>query len=113
MLTLYPPTEISEGYTMEDVDEKYVITDRKRSLEIYYVQGLASHVEGMLMAYLPTEKILIEADLFDTNVGAGAQPELHRALLQNVRQLGLDVITIAPIHGPAAPWSDFLKAASR
>ncbi len=65
MVSLYPPTEISEGYTMEDVDEKYVLTDGTRNLEIYYVQGLAAHVEGMLMAYLPKEKIIIEADLYD------------------------------------------------
>ena len=58
MVSLYPPTEISEGYTMEDVDEKYVISDGTRNLEIYYVQGLTSHVEGMLMAYLPKEKIV-------------------------------------------------------
>ncbi len=105
LVSLYPPTEISEGYTMEDIDEKYVLTDRARSLEIYYVQGLASHVEGMLMAYLPNEKILIEADLFDTNAGAGSRPALRQALLANVRQLRLDVETVAPIHGPAVPWS--------
>ena len=45
--------KISEGYTMEDVDEKYVLSDGKRMMDIYYVQGLNSHVEGMLMAYLP------------------------------------------------------------
>ena len=114
MLALYPPTEISEGYTMEDIDEKYVITDRKRSLEIYYVQGLASHAEGMLMAYLPNEKILIEADLFNPGE-QGADPvataPLYQALEANVRQLGLEVRTIAPIHGPAAPWKAFLDAA--
>ena len=41
------------------------ISDGTRIMHIYYVQPLA-HVEGMLMAYLPKEKMLIEADLFDT-----------------------------------------------
>jgi glyoxylase-like metal-dependent hydrolase (beta-lactamase superfamily II) len=113
MLSLYPPTEISEGYTMEDVDEKYVITDGSRSMEIHYVQGLDSHVEGMLMAYLPGEQILVEADLFDPpNPGAARSTKasaVNQALYDNVRQLGLEVSTIAPIHGPAAPWSEFLK----
>ena len=109
MVSLYPPTEISEGYTMEDVDEKYVITDGKRLLEIYYVQGLNSHVEGMLMAYLRHEKMLIEADLFNTAADSPAPPALRRALFDNVRQIGLDVATVVPIHGPPAPWSDFLK----
>ena len=61
-MALYSPTEIAEGYTMEDVDEKYILSDGTRNLDIYYVQGLP-HVEGMLMAFLPKEKIIIEADL--------------------------------------------------
>jgi len=106
MVSLYPPTEISEGYTMEDVDEKYIISDGTRNLDIYYVQGLNSHAEGMLMAYLPKEKILIEADLYDPPV---ANPPLNRAFYNNVQQIGLEVLTIAPIHGRAVPWGDFLK----
>lgn len=111
MMSLYPPTEISEGYTMEDVDEKYVITDGTRSLEMYYVQGLASHVEGMLMAYLPKEQILIEADLYEPSA---TQPTpTNKALLDNVRHIGLDVVTIAPLHGQPVPWSDFLKVVGK
>lgn len=109
MLALYPPTEIAEGYTMEDVDERYVLSDGERLLELHYVQGLSSvHVEGMLMAYLPKEKILIEADLFDlTAEGAViSSAEQHEALRRNVGQLGLEVETIVPIHGRPTPWSD-------
>ena len=110
MLALYPPTEISEGYTMEDVDEKYVITDRSRSLEIYYVQGLSTHAEGMLMAYLPKEELLIEADLFNPQE-QGADPTvagpLHQALQNNVDQLDLAVDRIVPIHGKPVSWNDF------
>jgi glyoxylase-like metal-dependent hydrolase (beta-lactamase superfamily II) len=109
LVSLYPPTELSEGYTMEDVDEKYVISDGTRNMDIYYVQGLNTHVEGMLMAYLPAEKILIEADLYDPP--ASVPGPIHKVFYNNVKQLGLDVSTIAPIHGPAVPWSDFLKLA--
>ncbi|MBI1357928.1 MAG: MBL fold metallo-hydrolase [Acidobacteria bacterium] len=115
LMALYPPTEISEGYTMEDVDEKYILGGRDRLLELHYVQGLADHVEGMLMAYLPNEKILIEADLFDPVDGGGpplSPPSLHRALKTNVEQIGLQVETIAPIHGPAVPWSAFEQTLS-
>ena len=111
MMSLYPPTEISEGYTMEDVDEKYVLSDGARNLEIYYVQGLASHVEGMLMAYLPKEKLLIEADLYDPPAAKTTMPAkptaVHLAFYNNVQQIGLDVTTIVPIHGKPVPWSEF------
>jgi glyoxylase-like metal-dependent hydrolase (beta-lactamase superfamily II) len=114
MMALYPPTEISEGYTMEDVDENYALTDGERFMTIHYVQGLNVHAEGMLMAFLPKEKILIEADMFDSPA-PGEKPvesgaPARRALLNNVKQIGLDVKTIAPIHGRAVAWSEFLKA---
>ena len=112
MVSLYPPTEISEGYTMEDVDEKYILGDGERFLEVHYVQGLSSHVEGMLMAYLPAERILIEADLY----GPGLLPDelqrptdVEQALLRNVTQLGLKPATIAPIHGRSVKWEEFLR----
>ncbi len=62
----WPPTEVSEGYNYEAVQESYVITDNRRILRVYYVQPLR-HVEGMLMAYLPAERIAFQADLFDTH----------------------------------------------
>jgi hypothetical protein len=56
ILSLWPPTEVAEGYNYEAVQENYVITDNTRILRVYYVQPLA-HVSGMLMAYLPAERI--------------------------------------------------------
>ncbi|MCP5117469.1 MAG: MBL fold metallo-hydrolase [bacterium] len=116
MVSLYPPTELDEGYTIEDVDEKYVLNDGSRQLEIFYVQGLNSHAEGMLMAYLPRERILIEADLFDPPP-AGLPPAepsaVHKAFHRNVEQLGLEVMTIAPIHGLPVRWERFLEVVGR
>ena len=60
----WPPTELAEGYTHEAIQENYVITDDSRILRVYYVQPLR-HVAGMLMAYLPNEQIVFQADLFD------------------------------------------------
>jgi glyoxylase-like metal-dependent hydrolase (beta-lactamase superfamily II) len=112
MVTLYQPTEIREGYTMETVAENYVISDGTRNMHISYVQPLA-HAEGMLMAYLPKEQIVIEADLYDS-VPSGGRPAAnpaHMSFYRHVKRLGLNVATIAPIHGRPVPWSDFLKAA--
>jgi glyoxylase-like metal-dependent hydrolase (beta-lactamase superfamily II) len=116
MVSLVPPTELSEGYTMEDVDEKYIVSDGTRNLEIYYVQGLTAHAEGMLMAFLPKERILIEADLFDSPAPGQtltASRGLHEALVRNVLQQGLEVETIAPIHGQPVAWKAFLSQLGR
>ena len=55
MMSLWPPTEVAEGYQYETVRENYVLSDGTRNMHISYVQPLA-HVEGMLMAYLPKRK---------------------------------------------------------
>ena len=111
-LSLYPPTELAEGYQLEAVDMKHTISDGTRNLDVYYVQG-SPHAEGMLMAYLPTEKILIEADVF-TPPAPGAQPpatppESAVNLYDNVQAYNLDVTTIAPLHGLVVPWGDLLR----
>jgi glyoxylase-like metal-dependent hydrolase (beta-lactamase superfamily II) len=108
MLSLWPPTELAEGYQYETVRENYVLSDGIRNMHISYVQPLA-HAEGMLMAYLPKEKVAIEADLYDPAIGNTAPTAANRTFYSHVQRLGLDIATIAPIHGQAVPWSDFAK----
>jgi glyoxylase-like metal-dependent hydrolase (beta-lactamase superfamily II) len=112
MVSLWPPTELAEGYQYETVRENYWLKSGERSMHISYVHPL-THAEGMLVAYLPSEGILIEADLFDSPA-PGAAPQTrataaNRSLLGHVRRLGLDVETIVPIHGPPVAWSDFTR----
>jgi hypothetical protein len=62
----------------------------------------------MLVAYLPAERLLIEADLLDTHEGVPTVvTDNHRALYNQVKRLGLDVRTIVPIHGRPIAWTEF------
>ena len=111
-LSLYPPTEFAEGYQLETIDVKGTISDGTRNLDVYYVQG-SPHAEGMVMAYLPRERILIEADIY-TPPAAGAQmpampPPAAMNLFNNIQTYKLDVQTIAPLHGRVVPFGDFLR----
>ncbi|MBL8211590.1 MAG: MBL fold metallo-hydrolase [Bryobacterales bacterium] len=105
LMALAPPTEVTEGYQYETIRENYVLTDGARQMLITYVQPLA-HVEGMLMAFLPHEKIAIEADLADVPL-TGTPTPANRAFLNHVRRLRYDIRTLAPVHGPAISWSEF------
>lgn len=106
----WPPTELSEGYNYEAVQESYVISDNARILRVYYVQPL-EHVEGMLMAYLPTERIAFQADLFDSHEPPrAAQLPAMRTLYNQVERMQLDVATLAPVHGRPVPWRTFVTA---
>ena len=109
MVSLWPPTELAEGYNYETVRENYVLEDAGRTMRIYYVNPL-QHAEGMLMAYLPKEKLLIEADLVDTDRPMPAEPSRDQTSFYNeVKALKLDVAQIVPIHGKPIPWNDFAK----
>ena len=112
MLSLWPPTELAEGYQYETVRENYVLTDGNRNLNISYVHPL-NHVEGMLVAYLPEEMLLIEADLFDGPSAVNRDAlsitpnQSHRSLYNHVQRLSLEVDTLVPIHGEPTSWDDF------
>jgi hypothetical protein len=106
---------------------KYVITDGVRMMEIFHVQDMAyelgdpsysqgNHSADMLMAYLPKEKILINADLYSPRQ-QGAQPTAAtpgiRTLYRNMVKLKLDVAQHVPIHGRAGTNDEFLKIAGQ
>ena len=110
IVSKWPPTELAEGYTYEAIQENYVITDNTRILRVYYVQPL-DHVTGMLMAYLPAERIAFQADLFDTHEPPQpSQLPAMRSLYNQVQRMNLDVTTLAPVHGIPATWQEFITA---
>jgi len=102
---------------------KYAVTDGERILEILHVQDMAyeledpslaqgNHSADMLIAYLPKEKILINADLYSPPVlGAPAPAPTAgmRTLYQNMRKQKLDVARHVPIHGRPGTNDEFLK----
>ncbi len=73
------------------------------------------HVDEMLVVYLPREKVLFEADLFDLPVKGheptgGADTEF---LLDWIERSKLDVQKIVPVHGVAATMEDLRKSVAR
>jgi glyoxylase-like metal-dependent hydrolase (beta-lactamase superfamily II) len=110
IVALWPPTEVAEGYNYEAIQENFVITDNSRILRVYYVQPLR-HVAGMVMAYLPAERIAFEADLYDTHEAPrAAMLPAMQSFLNQVQRMKLDIATVAPVHGKPVPWSTFLEA---
>lgn len=76
------------------------------------MQG-SPHAEGMVFAYLPADKILIEADVY-TPPAAGAPlpaqaPAAAVNLYDNIKGYKLDVTTVVGLHGRAVPWAEFLR----
>jgi glyoxylase-like metal-dependent hydrolase (beta-lactamase superfamily II) len=109
MVSLWPPTELAEGYYYELLRENYVLSDGTRNLNLFYLHPL-QHVEGMVIAYLPKERMLIEADVVNTGAPLPATATRDQTSLFNaVKALKLDPETIVPVHGNPLPWADFAR----
>lgn len=84
-------------------DGKVVLDDPVRPVEVYHQQGTGHNV-AMAIAYLPKEKILIEADGWNTEAISAPKPQLANPyvvnLNDNIQRLHLDVAQIVPLHGP-------------
>jgi hypothetical protein len=99
--------------TVEGVHDKRVLSDDTRTIELHHIQG-NMHNDGLLMAYLPKEKLLVEADVYTPpppNTPPPAQPNpVHVNLRDNIERLKLAVDQLLPLHGRIVPLSDLLKA---
>jgi glyoxylase-like metal-dependent hydrolase (beta-lactamase superfamily II) len=96
---------------IETVNQKYVISDGTRTIEMHPVQGL-DHNAAMLIVYLPTEKILINADLYGPPAAGSQPPAVNanmRSLRQNIQRLRLEVATHVGIHGATGSHDQFMK----
>jgi len=90
---------------VEAVGEKRVLTDGNHVVELHHMQNFGHH-DGMLMAYLPREKVLFEADAWNpapTATAAAPNPPspFTTSLVDNMQRLKLDVARIVPVHYPA------------
>jgi glyoxylase-like metal-dependent hydrolase (beta-lactamase superfamily II) len=100
---------------VEGVRDRRVLTDGTRTVELHHIAGNA-HADGLLMVYLPKEKLLSEADVF-TPPPAGTPPPMPPSpftlnFADNLKRLNLAVDRLLPIHGRIAPIADLDTAAS-
>lgn len=83
------------------VGDKRVFSDATRTLEIHVVKGLP-HADGMLMMYLPKERIVAYADIYNAPA-AGQQPlsfAATSAWVDNLDRLRLDFDRAVSVHAP-------------
>jgi len=116
LTTFYPLFSSQRRAELETVNQKFVLSDGTRTVEMHPMQGLA-HNSNMLLVYLPKEKILINADLYSPPV-RGAQPLATPTpgmvtLNQNMQRLKLDVGQHVPIHGVVGTNDDFVKTVGK
>ncbi|MGI8784576.1 MAG: MBL fold metallo-hydrolase [Acidobacteriota bacterium] len=94
------------------VGDLHLLTDRTRTLEIHRIQG-SPHNDGILMVYLPKEKVLVQVDVYQPLAVNAAPPSTPPPaavnLYENIQRLNLDVDRIAALHGRLVTIADLRK----
>ncbi len=94
------------------VGAKHVLTDGARTVELHHVQG-NPHNTGIVMAWLPKEKLLVEVDVYtplQPNAAPPANPNPNVVnLYENIQRLSLDVNQIVPLHGRIVPLAELKR----
>jgi glyoxylase-like metal-dependent hydrolase (beta-lactamase superfamily II) len=99
--------------TIVPVGEKRVFQDRSRTVELYHVRD-SPHTSTMIVAYLPTERLLVQADAYNPPAPNASPPPAFpfaRNLVDNVERLALRVDRVAALHGRVVPFSEIREAA--
>jgi hypothetical protein len=101
---------------VEGVRDRRVLTDGTRTVELHHIAGNL-HADGLLMVYLPKEKLLSQADTYNP-APPNAPPAttvnpntVNRA--DNITRLNLAVDQLLPLHGRIVPLAELQKAAGR
>jgi glyoxylase-like metal-dependent hydrolase (beta-lactamase superfamily II) len=88
---------VIEGFT----GDKRVFTDATRTFEIHVIKGLP-HADGLVVGYLPKERILVYADMFNLPVPVDSVPSPPvvgtGVFADNIDRLKLDAERIMSIH---------------
>lgn len=97
---------------IEAVEEKKVYSDGTRIVEMYHIFP-APHSNGLIIAYIPKEKVLFQGD-FSVNPGEPANDHV-KALVPVLERLNLDFDRYINVHASAAPQykADVWKAVGK
>jgi hypothetical protein len=84
------------------VDDRLSLKGGGREIQLHRLRGM-DHVDGMIVAYLPESKVLVEADAFTPPARRRKESSApinpyNVQLLDNIERLGLDVDRLISIH---------------
>jgi glyoxylase-like metal-dependent hydrolase (beta-lactamase superfamily II) len=98
---------------IEAVSEKKIYSDGTRTVEMHHVSPVP-HSNGLMVAYIPKEKVLFQGDFSLPAAGQPANDHV-KALAPILEKLNLDFDRYINVHAPATPQTkdDFWKAVGK
>ncbi len=102
----------SRQEVVEVVNKNRVFSDATHRVELYDI-GPNPHAAQIIIGYLPKEKILFEGDMYNPDIQPGGTPNAGddtEDLAKKIKQLGLQVERIVPVHGRLGTIHELQKA---
>ena len=91
--------------TFEFMDDRLTLKDNTMEVQLYYL--LANPREGTnIYAYVPRDRLLVQADLYDAT---WLRHSWGENVLQNLAKRGLKVEKSVPVHGVIEPFDQMVK----
>jgi glyoxylase-like metal-dependent hydrolase (beta-lactamase superfamily II) len=98
------------------IGARHVMADKTRTVELHHLKD-NPHDTGIIVVYLPKEKILVQVDAYTplaVNASPPATPPSPAVnLYENIERLKLDVDRIVPLHGRMVRLEDLKKTIGR
>ena len=92
------PDQLAENprdLSIEAFEDKATYQDDSMTVEVYHLKG-SPHTDGLIMAYVPSVRAVIQVDAFTP--GSPARQTSAPNLLENMRRHNLDVQHVVPLH---------------
>lgn len=99
---------------VETFTKKRVFSDGDMTVELHDI-GPTSHIDEIVMAYLPRQKLIFQGDLaiLPARGAVPAANALTAEFAKAIERLGLDVETIAGVHGRVGTLTDIREAVGK
>jgi glyoxylase-like metal-dependent hydrolase (beta-lactamase superfamily II) len=91
---------------IKGISEDTTLSDGTMTVNLYPVSG--PHSETMLIAYLPRERLLVEADVYNP----GPVQAFANHFLGELKKRNLRIDRMVPLHAKIVPYAQFVKEAS-
>ncbi|MBI4885640.1 MAG: MBL fold metallo-hydrolase [Acidobacteria bacterium] len=88
---------------VKGISEDTVLSDGTMTVNLYPFSG--PHSETMLLTYLPRERLLVEADVYNP----GPVQSFAANLLEQLKKRNLRIDRMVPLHAKVAPYAQFVK----
>jgi glyoxylase-like metal-dependent hydrolase (beta-lactamase superfamily II) len=96
-----------QALKLETIGDEHTLRDAEMEVRLYHLSG-NPHADTLIMAYVPRDRLLVQADVYEPAPQFTAFPFV-RNMAEHIQKRGLRVDRHVPIHSDMKTHDEFLK----